>query len=78
MEPTDAKKVGDIVIYRAGGVPVHVAIVMELKVTPGAGLWVLSQWGADGEYLHDADDYPAFLAGSEPIDLEVWTERVES
>lgn len=51
---------GDLVIYRDGtGDISHVAVVVRHEPDVENARWkttVLSQWGADGEYLHDHTD----------------------
>lgn len=51
---------GDIVVYRdEGGEISHVAIVVSHEADLAKAKWktiVLSQWGADGEYIHDFED----------------------
>jgi hypothetical protein len=69
---------GDIVEYRRDGRPQHVGIVYELRdisLMQNRSLidiWVLSQWGEDGEYLHKARSVPA-MYGAELI---FWSERI--
>lgn len=67
---------GDVVVYRdTDGLPSHVGIVWERNlIIPGQQadpLKVLSQWGADGEYLHDLSDVPDLLG----VPVEFWTDR---
>lgn len=68
---------GDLVEYRRGGIPQHVGIVWDLKDISPLGnrstieLWVLSQWGEDGEYLHKAREVHS-IYGTE---LFFWSER---
>jgi len=71
-------KVGDLVIYRdAAGDVCQVGVIIEKRlVVPGSQrdpLWVLSKWGANGEYLHDVTDVPELLG--HPV--EYWTDRKE-
>lgn len=51
---------GDIVVYRDNvGDISHVAVVVSHQPDVAAARWkttVLSQWGADGEYIHDYED----------------------
>jgi hypothetical protein len=69
--------VGDIVIYKRAGNPQHVGIIYEFRdISPAHDgslreMFVLSQWGQDGEYLHRLRDVPT-IYGTE---LEFWTER---
>lgn len=53
---------GDVAVYRSNGEISHVALVVA-RIAPAVadlnGQWkttVLSQWGQDGEYLHDLED----------------------
>lgn len=68
---------GDLVEYRRGGVAQHIGIVYELRDTSllqdksKVELWVLSQWGEDGEYLHKVREVPP-MYGTE---LMFWSER---
>jgi hypothetical protein len=68
---------GDLVVYLRDGIARHVGVVQHFQdVSPlhdGSILrmWVLSQWGEDGEYLHPVREVPAFYG----TDLEFWTER---
>lgn len=56
---------GDIVVYLdKGGEITHVAVVVSHERDLTRGEWdttVLSQWGADGEYLHDIADVNEML-----------------
>jgi len=68
--------VGDLVVYRrsADGGICHIGQVVEIErdvQTAHHRATVLSQWGQDGEYLHDIADVPE-LYGSQ---REFWTER---
>lgn len=66
---------GDVLVYKDGaGDIVHIAIVLKHDANPKTASWVtkvLSQWGADGEYIHTAEDV-AHLLGRP---LEFWSER---
>jgi hypothetical protein len=68
--------VGDVVLYKDGeGDFAHVAIIIEKSPDVNRASWkfeVLSQWGADGEYLHSLEDVPPLLGRPE----EFWTERI--
>ncbi len=73
-------KPGDIAVYRSKKEAnvIHVGVVIFIKPQLGSGdtdLIVLSQFGADGEYLHKAGDLPEgfLISGSQPK-IEVWTE----
>jgi len=48
-----APQVGDLVVYRQGGVVIHTALVRYL--TPGQPVMVESKWGCTGVYLHASD-----------------------
>jgi len=66
---------GDIVVYRddSSGFA-HVGLVLSKSADVEHASWrveVLSQWGADSEYFHDANDVPLLLG--KPQDY--WTER---
>ena len=55
---------GDVVVYESDGETSHVAIVVsnEPDFRDGSSnIRVLSQWGFDGEYLHDYRDVHAAL-----------------
>ena len=71
----DADK-GDVVVYHnEKGEPIHVGIAM-WKNFAIAGenrdlLTVLSKWGGDGEYFHEASQVPEYLG--QPA--EYWTDR---
>jgi hypothetical protein len=66
---------GDIAVYRDEGREVcHVGIVATVHPDLSGGptrIRILSQWGSDGEYLHDADAVPHWLGRL----TEVWTYR---
>ncbi len=67
---------GDVVVYQDGdGQVSHVGIVDQVKTNVAEGTWevfVLSQWGRDGEYFHRADDVNPRLGKP----AEYWTDRV--
>ena len=66
---------GDVVVYRDNqGEATHVGIVANVHPTLDNGqpqVTVLSQWGADGEYLHPLNDINPRLGN--PSDY--WTDR---
>lgn len=66
---------GDVVVYLdRQQVPCHVGLVCRRILDAGTdrtGIKVLSQWGQDGEYLHDAEDVPDLLGKPS----EFWTDR---
>lgn len=69
-------QLGDVVVYRnTAGAAVHVGIVTTVTsiLHPASWeVWVLSQWGAAGEYFHRVD-YVHPLLGTPS---EYWTERI--
>lgn len=68
-------QVGDLVIYRDElDEPTHVGIVHRItpyRLDQTRDVYVLSQWGRDGEYFHRIDDVNHNLG--EPA--EFWTDR---
>lgn len=67
---------GDVVVYREkrGQRVCHVGVVLTVEPeinTASRRIRVMSQWGADGEYIHFIEDVPEILG--EPV--EYWTER---
>ena len=70
---------GDIIVYRKGtGEVAHIGLLVEVHRDLIAAIWkmrVLSQFGFDGEYFHDADDLPAMLDFSRRLTSELWTDR---
>lgn len=67
---------GDVVVYRAGhnNQVTHVGIVLKKEPEIATASWritVMSQWGADGEYVHLLDDVPKLLGSP----AEYWTDR---
>jgi len=67
---------GDIVVYMnpTDNQVAHVAVVIGIKVDYSKAfreVSVISQWGADGEYIHLIDDVPDFLGKPK----EFWTDR---
>lgn len=67
---------GDVVVYRSDdGEVCHAGIVLRKNLydpeAPRDTLVVLSKWGAEGEYEHDASDVP--LLCGQPA--EYWTDR---
>lgn len=67
--------IGDVVIYRtAEGIARHVGLIVGREPIVEQGsvqITVLSQWGYDGEYLHDLNDVPELYGNLS----EFWTER---
>lgn len=68
-------KEGDLVVYRDESYePTHVGIVQHLspyKPDQSRDVYVLSQWGRDGEYFHRIDDVNHNLG----TPTEYWTDR---
>jgi len=68
---------GDVVVYEnEQGEPTHVAQVTEIRLNLNIGgrtVFVLSKWGAYGEYLHELLDVPVRLGKPKAF----WTERRE-
>jgi hypothetical protein len=66
---------GDVVVYKNDeGDVVHVGLVAEIRITLEIStreVFVLSQWGADGEYFHCIDDLHPNLG----TPTEYWTDR---
>ena len=73
--PDSDLRMGDLVIYRdESGEPTHVGIVAQMSpYTPShtRDVYVLSQWGRDGEYFHRIDDVNHNLG----TPAEFWTDR---
>ncbi len=69
----DQLAVGDVVVYRLDGRPIHVGLVTYVHPSVGniANIRVLSKWGKFGEVEHRMDDVPD-LCG-EPS--EFWSEK---
>lgn len=67
---------GDVVVYRdEEGAVAHVGLVTEVKTDIEKAQWevfVLSQWGRDGEYFHRLDDVNLLLGKP----TEYWTDRI--
>lgn len=69
-------QVGDVVVYRDdSGEVSHAGIVIEKRLLdptqPRETLRVLSKWGDDGEYEHDASHVPPRFGKP----MEYWTDR---
>jgi hypothetical protein len=63
---------GDVVIYTLNNVATHVGIIHRKETAFGVtNIWVLSQWGDCGEYVHPIIPVPE--AYGRPTDF--WTER---
>jgi len=73
---------GDIAVYfghRSKQVE-HVGVIIQVNrniMDAEVSTKILSQFGYDGEYFHDDNDYPEFLSVSVgPLTLTIWTERL--
>lgn len=67
-------EIGDLVLYRVGYQYEHIAVVVDKKndvINARFEITVISQWGADGEYIHSMHDVPPVLG----IPQEFWTDR---
>jgi uncharacterized protein YijF (DUF1287 family) len=67
-------EVGDLVLYRIGNKYEHIAVVVHKKqdfINACFEITVISQWGADGEYIHLIHDVPPALGRPQ----EFWTDR---
>ena len=68
-------EIGDVVIYRADDNDIsHVGIIVGIReklIPPHREITVLSQWGGDGEYVHQIDDVNPRLGQPR----EFWTDR---
>ena len=75
--PREEARIGDLVVYRSNDIAKHVGVIYKFKdVTinpenPRWEIWVLSQWGEDGEYLHKMDEVPLIYGNQR----EFWSER---
>ncbi len=70
--PSDAGlEPGDIVLYRRDGSLTHAAVVIAIPIALHDQVRVISQWGADGEYVHDVADVTSILGRPS----EYWTDR---
>jgi hypothetical protein len=71
---------GDHAVYRnsTNGNVIHVGCIVEVRPDlkrARSELIVISQFGANGEYIHEADDLPGALRiGVSSLSLSVWTE----
>ena len=67
--------IGDVVVYRdSGNLISHVGVIVSLRPQVARGDWeitVVSQWGADGEYIHEIEDVHTLLG----YPTEFWTDR---
>lgn len=69
----DLAKEGDVVVYGQGpGIRRHVGIVLRTEnVFGNKFVYILSQWGYDGEYIHRQDEVPEMYGRI----MEIWTDR---
>ncbi len=68
-------QIGDVVLYHRGEEISHIAVVIEIHPVVATASWqitVVSQWGADGEYIHPLEDVPQDRLGAPS---EYWTDR---
>ena len=68
---------GDVAVYVRGNEVLHVGIVVDTLPAEAPEVLVLSQFGADGEYLHGAEDIPTILSLGGGPTMNIWTNRVE-
>ena len=74
VQGLDRIQVGDLVLYGRPADIRHVGMVVSKEPNVYNGSWnihVMSQWGADGEYLHPLDHVPGLYG----TPLEFWTDR---
>jgi hypothetical protein len=70
---------GDVVVYHRANEPQHVGIVFRLEdrspTRDGSiiQIWILSQWGEDGEYIHKLEEVPPIYGDV----TRFWSERKE-
>lgn len=67
-------EIGDVVIYRNGSAYTHVGIIVNKNPNfknASFEITVMSQWGADGEYIHLINEVPDNFGKSK----EFWTDR---
>jgi len=63
---------GDVVVYLRNNAPQHVGIIHQLdRILGFPDIWVLSQWGQCGEYIHRMKEVPSFYGDV----TEFWSER---
>jgi hypothetical protein len=67
---------GDVVVYRRDNLPQHVGVVYQLdrrvdEARAISEIWVLSQWGDCGEYIHKIAEVPTAYGSV----TEFWSER---
>ena len=68
--------IGDLVVYRGSMNEVtHVGVISRIDLNLVLGrhrTFVLSQWGRDGEYIHEINDVSPYLGNVS----EFWTDRI--
>ena len=69
-------EVGDIVVYGNSGQreATHIGVIVKKETDLSRASWritVMSQWGADGEYLHPIEEVPLLLGAPQ----QFWTDR---
>lgn len=70
----DDVMIGDVVLYKSGGEPAHVGIIIAVNRYPTGkhvDIKVLSKWGLDAEFIHFIEDVPPNLG----VPVEFYTER---
>jgi len=70
-------RIGDLVVYGNGGNSgaAHIGMIVRKEPNLQKASWnikVMSQWGADGEYLHAMEDVPTETFGAP---MQFWTDR---
>lgn len=76
MTPEALVMPGDLIVYKRNRTPQHVGVVLHITknvdpAQPARAFLVLSQFGHDGEYIHDSREVPQ-IYGNE---IEFWSER---
>lgn len=69
-------QIGDIVVYkdRHDNSISHIGVVLQKEPVISKASWnilIMSQWGADGEYMHPMEEVPCCLG----VPVEYWTDR---
>lgn len=75
LSSSDQVSIGDIVVYRdSQGIATHVGLVVQagpIRQDGTRDIFILSQWGANGEYFHRVDDVSPYLG----TPTEYWSDR---
>ncbi len=74
LDPKEEPLPGDVVLYLDNHGLSHVGVITKVEPILKSADWcieVISQWGSDGEFIHEMSDVPAMLG----IPKEIWTER---